>query len=278
MDEEVNAYVADIDRVSISEVVNVLPKIEIYNSDIIMSQICDCLARNINIMRQLNDEAGNHALDGEIVISLKKYYICVNAFNHVNAKKNKKNEVAHQIVFAKTANGKPYFIQDLDKVPKELYGDVAKALNLIINGVNMSNISKVRFYNNSLSQKVLEFKGFQARIFTTKLKGNILCILGLVIKKATDYKKIQDNLKYRLIQANSQIEGLRQMMNDPEATKKLLSESKEILDEVMKKIGVIEDSDDVELLFPDDEQLNEMVPYSQDENLNNDVHNVVRVK
>ena len=266
INEEINEYIKRIENVSISEVESVLPNASVYNFDVIINRICDGLSENINILRRLNNENGEHVLDDEINELLKKYYICNNYLNILNDSMRQTKYNGNKVIFAKTPAGNPYFKLDLDKIPKELYGDVLKTLGYIINGVDRSDKRKVRFYtNNNLSQRIIEFKGFQARIFTTKLKGNVLCIIGLVIKKANDRDVIKDNLKTRLSKAQQQIEEYRLMMNDPVQKRELLEANQKILDEIMQVLGENSLDDDIEFLFPDEVELAKLVPYTEED-------------
>ena len=130
----------------------------------------------------------------------------------------------------------------------------------------MSDNTKFKYYSGSdYSQKILEFKGFQVRIFTTKLKGNILCVIGLDIKKSDCDKKINSNLRKRLSTARKHIESLRKAMNDPERKQEILLDSEIILNDIMNILNkeAVEDSDEVEMLFPSDEELQALVKYEE---------------
>lgn len=271
-DEEVKAFALKIENVSLDEVVNVLPSLDTYNVDIAVSKICDVLAENINVLRKLNSETENNDLSLEILDLLKKYYICTHYLDKQNDMEHQKRK-GYKIIFAKTPAGNPYFKIDLDKVPREAYGEVKNTLDEILNGVNMSDDTKVKYYSGSnYPQKILAFKGFQVRIYTTKLKGNILCVVSLEIKKDDWDKKISDRLRKRLSTAREQIEQLRKDMRDDIRREELLLDSKEILTDIMGVLQKEQVSDDVEYLFPSDEELEAMVPYSEeDENIvNND--------
>ena len=263
--EEINNYIARIESAHITEVESILPSADVYNFDIIISRICDGLAENINILRRLNSESGNHVLDDEINDLLKKYYVCNNYLSILNDMKHHKKYKGNKIVFAKTPAGNPYFKLDMNKVPQEVYGDVLKTLGYIINGVDKSDKTKVRYFtNNNFSQRILEYKGFQTRIFTTKLKGNVLCVIGMVIKKATDDKKIKENLRLRISKVQKQVESYRLMMNDNNEKQELLEDSQKILDDVMQILGKNHLDEDIEFLFPDEAELEAMVPYTEE--------------
>ena len=261
-DEEIKAYVSMIEKVSLEDVINILPNSNGYNVDIIMSRICESLAENINVLRNLNNENGKHELDNDIITLLKKYYICVNYLNE------KTDEIhhfkAHKVVFAKTPAGNPYFNFDLDKIPREVYGEVKKVLENILDGVNTGDPSKFKYYNDT-TPKMLEFKGFQIRIYTTKLKGNILYVLGLEQKKANTDSKIDDKIRQRLASLRPQIAYLKNLINDEDEKMELLSNNEDILNNIMNSLqeGISDSSEYVELLFPSDEELEKMVPYEK---------------
>ena len=263
-EEEIKAYVNRIENTPLEKVREVLPSFNLYNVDLVMSKICEVLAENVNILRRLNNENDKNELKDDILELLKKYYICVNYLDVQSERIHNSN--GHKVVFAKTPAGNPYFKVDLDDVPKEAYGEVKSTLEGILNGVDMSDSTKFKYYSGSdYSQKILEFKGFQVRIFTTKLKGNILCVIGLDIKKADWEKKINSNLKRRLSVSRKHIEDLRKAMNDPERKQEILLDSEIILNDIMNILNkeVVEDSDEVEMLFPSDEELQALVKYEE---------------
>lgn len=263
-EEEIKAYVNRIENTPLEKVREVLPSFNLYNVDLVMSKICEVLAENVNILRRLNNENDKNELKDDILELLKKYYICVNYLDVQSERIHNSN--GHKVVFAKTPAGNPYFKVDLDAVPKEAYGEVKSTLEDILNGVDMSDSTKFKYYSGSdYSQKILEFKGFQVRIFTTKLKGNILCVIGLDIKKADWEKKINSNLKRRLSVSRKHIEDLRKAMNDPKRKHELLLDSEIILNDIMNTLNkeAVEDSDEVEMLFPSDEELQALVKYEE---------------
>ena len=263
-EEEIKAYVNRIENTPLEKVREVLPSFNFYNVDLVMSKICEVLAENVNILRRLNNENDKNELNDDILELLKKYYICVNYLDVQSERIHNSN--GHKVVFAKTPAGNPYFKVDLDDVPKEAYGEVKSTLEGILNGVDMSDSTKFKYYSGSdYSQKILEFKGFQVRIFTTKLKGNILCVIGLDIKKTDWEKKLSSNLRKRLSVSRKHIEDLRKAMNDPERKQEILLDSEIILNDIMNILNkeAVEDSDEVEMLFPSDEELQALVKYEE---------------
>ena len=270
-EEEIKAYVNRIENTPLEKVREVLPSFNLYNVDLVMSKICEVLAENVNILRRLNNENDKNELKDDILELLKKYYICVNYLDVQSERIHNSN--GHKVIFAKTPAGNPYFKIDLNNVPTEVYGEVKSTLNGILNGIDMSDNTKFKYYSGSdYSQKILEFKGFQVRIFTTKLKGNILCVIGLDIKKSDCDKKINSNLRKRLSTARKHIESLRKAMNDPTQKQELLLDSEIILNDIMNILnkGVVED---VEMLFPSGEELESLVPYNEI-SLNNEENNL----
>ena len=265
METEIKAYVETIEKTPIEDLYSVLPSFNVYNMDVIMNKICDTLSENVNILRKLNDESKNHELDDEIKVMLKKIFICNNYLDRKNNSKYYDRELQHKLVFAKTPAGNPYFMVDLDKVPREAYDEVKKTLEEILYGVNKSDKSKFKYYAGiEFPKKILEFKGFQVRIFTTKLKGNILCVFGLSIKKADTDKKIDEKVRTRVARISDQIDELKLMVNDVNKKQELLNDSKEILEDIMSILSNDNNlSDNVELLFPSDEELEAMVPFDE---------------
>ena len=231
-DEEVLAYVSNIENSSLEDIEKVLPNRKIVNFDEAMNRINNILYENINLLKELNDENDYHLLDEEIDLLLKKYDFCIKYLK--GDELSKKNEDVHRIVFAKTPTGKAYFRVDLDKVPRENYDDVKKALNYIVNGVSQGDQTKFKFYTNSnLGIKVFEYKVFQVRVFATKLKGNVLCVFGLSIKKANEDKKLASNLRFRVSKIKEQVDMLKGLMDISDKKTRLLEDSQGILDEIM---------------------------------------------
>lgn len=272
--EEIEAYVKLIEDTPIDDVekfMSILPNSGSYNIDINMSRICDALKENINLLRQLNEENDNHDLDDEISTLLKKFYLCIHYLDVKN--EIKKEGKAHKIVFAKTPAGNPYFLNDLKNIPMEVYGEVKKVLGYITDGVDMSDDTKCKFYSGTdLPQRILEFKGFQVRIYTTKLKGNILCVVGIEQKKDDWSIKINDKLKKRLASLTGQLNRLREDMNDVTKRDAILLGSQNILNGVMETLGDTE----VEFLFPSDEELKSLVPYDNAQD-NKEISNEVSI-
>ena len=251
-EEEVKAYVAKIETSSVDELDGVLPKLSEYNADIKINKICDALAENIKTLRELNSENDNHELDSDIHDLEEKLMYCAKYIKGEN--KEEKREVVHQLVFAKTPAGKPYFLADLKSIPEEVYGEVKKTLENAIYGVDMADNTKAKFYtNNNFPFKVLEFKGYQVRIFTTMLKDNILCVVGVEIKKDNNNQKMVDNLKFRLSKLSRQINDLKDMVNMPKKREEIFNDSNNILAEIMRILNrepVVND-DEIEELFPE---------------------------
>lgn len=272
--EEIEAYVKLIEDTPIDDIekfMSILPSSGSYNIDINMSRICDVLRENVNLFRQLNEENDNHDLDDEILTLLKKLYLCIHYLDDEN--EIKKEDKAHRIVFAKTPAGNSYFLNDLKAIPTEVYGEVKKVLGYITDGVDMSDDTKCKFYSGTdLPQRILEFKGFQVRIYTTKLKGNILCVVGIEQKKDDWSIKINDKLKKRLASLTGQLNRLREDMNDVTKRDAILLGSENILNGVMETLGDTE----VEFLFPSDEELKSLVPYDNAQD-NKEISNEVSI-
>lgn len=268
IDEEIKAYVSEIEKTPLNEVNNVLPSPDFYNVDIIMGKICELLNDNIKVLRDLNSESKDQELNEEINELLDKLSVCNNYLNDQNFAIHYNREVEHELVFAKTPTGKPYFMSDLDKVPKEKYDEVKKALNGMLYGVDKGNNTKFRYLTNNEHVKgILEFKAFQVRIFVTKLKDNVLCVLGLSIKKADNDKKTYENLGVRVSQVRKQIDDLKLAVSDVDKKQELLNDGKKILEDMELILGKDDElsNDDVELLFSSDEELEDVVAGSLDE-------------
>ncbi len=274
-DEEIRAYVFKIESMSFEDIeafMKELPNKETYNFEDAMKRICDGLQEDIRALRRLNNEQNNENLDDEILDNLKRLYLCNLYLDRQNTLDYKVKKTKHQIIFAKTSTGKPYFNNDLSKVPTEAYAEVKKVLFSILYGVNKGNGTKAKYFTEiKLPKKVFEFKGFQVRIYTTKLKGNILCVFGLKIKKDNNPKSIHVFLDERLKAANKQIEDLKKKIKDADVRKRLLLDSQNILDDIINVLNKAEENTD--FVFPSDEELQTLV--SNDDINDNEISNTV---
>ena len=268
-DEEIKAYVEMIEEQPIIEVkkfMEVFPVLvnNIYNSDssdVIMGKICKGLEENIRILKFLNADSGKDELKDEILELSKKLYVC-KYYLEEEASLNKDTKLnGNSIVFIKTLFEKPYFNNDLAKVPSEVYSEVKKTLENIINGIDKSDNTKFKTYkNNDFPQKVGEFKGYQVRIFTTKLKDDILCVFGLTIKKDNNPKSVREFIKSRLSATSKEIDELREKAENSEYLESLLEDSANILNDIMTTLKGNKESSE-EFVFPSDEELEALVPF-----------------
>ncbi len=267
--EEIKAYVDMIEKASIDDTLKFMEILfNAYNSDnfdIIMNKICDGLEENIRILKGLNVDSEQDELRNEIIDLSKKLFVCRNYLDEKFSETRDIKSNGNRIVFAKTSFEKPYFNVDLSDLPFEVYPEIKKTLEGIINGVNKSDSTQFRqITNNDFPQKIAEFKKNQVRIYTTKLKGDILCVFALAIKKANNPKSVKEFLNLRLSAASKQIDEFRKKMDDPEYLKMLLEDSQKILDDIMEVLESNNKSNE-EFLFPSDEELYDLVPLKEKE-------------
>lgn len=267
--EEIKAYVDMIEKASIDDTLKFMEILfnayNLDNFDIIMNKICDGLEENIRILKGLNVDSEQDELRNEIIDLSKKLFVCRNYLDEKFSETRDIKSNGNRIVFAKTSFKKPYFNVDLSDLPFEVYPEIKKTLEGIINGVNKSDSTQFRqITNNDFPQKIAEFKKNQVRIYTTKLKGDILCVFALAIKKANNPKSVKEFLNLRLSAASKQIDEFRKKMDDPEYLKMLLEDSQKILDDIMEVLESNNKSNE-EFLFPSDEELYDLVPLKEKE-------------
>lgn len=244
--EEIKAYVSLIEDTSIDDIESfkkVLPFEKIYNYDEIMNQVCEILKEEIKALKQLNDDSKNDDLTLEITDLLKKLYFC----RYCTVKKNDYvDSVSNNIVFLKSGLRNIYFESDLKKFPKEYYGRIKKVLENILNGTNMADPTKFKFYNNSnFTEKIMTFKEFKVRVFVIRLKENVFAVCGVYEKKAKQKVELIKKVRKRVADEKKQLVRLKQAMENPVEKERIIAENKKILDNIMVKLNNgIEESND----------------------------------
>lgn len=244
-EEEINAYVKLIIDTPLEGLDNVLPKADVYNFELKLQRISDKLNEEMETMVSLNK--GNEFKD-EIEVLASKISYCLEYLSKTLEKEEEK-EVSHRLVFLKTQRGDSLFERDLKDISSEYYADIKNVFEDIINGVNESNPSKYKKLTNNVKlRNVAEYKGFKIRIFTTQLKGNVLCVLGIQIKKKNDDKFISGNLAKRVKDYKKEIE---EMDADDE---NLLKEGSETLNKIMNILSN-EKENKIEVLFSEEDDV-----------------------
>ena len=282
-DEEIKAYVQKIEEASVDEVEKILSSLDTNNLDIKISRICDGVSENIRVLKQLNVENGDDVLHDDILEMSKKLYVCSHYLDEPTVLSDEVNNDRYRLVFVTTLAGKPYFEIDLSKVPKEAYDEVLNVLKYMFNFGDHWDSKRVKYYtNNNLPQKILEFKGYQIRIFTVLLKKKILGVVGLTVKKADNPKVVSEFLKKRLSATSQQIDCMKKAMSVSDDRNQLLLDGDQILSDIMQLLNK-KDSDEVELLFPSDDELlsltpDEVLENKDDVNLDHDSKKVSKQK
>ena len=266
-DEEIHAYVEQINNTSLEKLNTILPNKNCYQVDLIMNRICEKLNEEINAIMELIADGTDEELNKELNDLVNKQNYCLNYLSQMITPNEFEKDVEHRLVFAKTAAGNIYFLSDLNKVPHEVYGEVKKTLENIIYGVNMADVTKVKFFTSiDLPKKVIEYKGYQVRIFTTKLKDNVVCVIGLEIKKANNDKRIKETLKSRMSKIGAQIDELKKLLNNSLESDKMLADNEAILKDIMSILNqqVKDDDLEIELLFPEEDNMEENIVSNND--------------
>lgn len=146
-----------------------------------------------------------------------------------------------QIVFAKTEMGNIYFEQDLKKIKysKEVYDGIKNIFDFIKSGQkpNNSTVSK-KLTNNGKIQDIFEYKDYQTRVYARFLTDNVICIIGIRIKKDNNPKSIQTFLVQRCSKLNSTktFEKIEEMIRNGEK-EKLVSKGEEELNKIISDLN-----------------------------------------
>ena len=176
-----------------------------------------------------------------------------------------------QIVFAKSKSGNNYFKKDLKKIKysKEVYGEIVDVIDFISSGRKPNRNTMARKLNNNGNfDNVFEYKGNQVRIYTRNLNDNIICIIGIKIKKGNNPKGIHDYLSKRCKNLHNDkiIEELEKIISS-EDKDKLLEESREELDKIMTELNVDAKEEPKEPALAIEKLEEEIIPVVTDEML-----------
>ncbi len=256
---EVLAYCSQIMNCDIHYIDEVLPN---FNRDNFLEDILKIineLKLNYNAMLELKISENSDEFDRDLAeLRYKIEHIENKFFKEHNLNLNS-NNIA---IFAKSENGKAYFLNDLKKIPSEVYDEVLKTINLFLSGQrNAEDKVKILKNNDNFVRPVFEFKGFQVRIFATRLKENVFCIFGVAIKKADYDKKIYTNFSRRLsgLVSDGVLDDYINRLSNASLRTDLIIENNQILEDILNHLknkgkdkDENKDEDDIELLFSDE--------------------------
>ena len=245
--QEVLAYCEQIMDCDIHYIDEVLPSFKRDNFLEDILKIVNELKLNYNVMLELKHSENSDEFDGDLAkLKYKIEYI----ENKFLKEYNLNNNIG---IFAKSENGKPYFLNDLKKIPSEVYDEVLKTLNLFLSGQRFGEDKvKILKNNDNFVRPVFEYKGFQVRIFATRLKENVFCVFGVTIKKDDYDKKIYTNFSKRLSKLvfDGVLDDYINKLSNVSLRGDLITENNQILEDVLNNLN--KGKDDIELLFSDE--------------------------
>ncbi len=144
-----------------------------------------------------------------------------------------------QIVLAKTCGGNFYFTQDLKKIndSKEIMDGIKNIFEFIKSGKKPSSTAFAKkLTNNGSIKNIFEYKDFQTRIYTKYLIDNVVCVIGIRIKKGDNPKSIHNFLVERCTALNNLrvFENLNEIIKNGDK-EKLINESEIELNSILNK-------------------------------------------
>ncbi len=247
-EQEVLAYCKQIMDCDIHYIDESLPSFKRDDFLVDLLKIVNELKLNYNVMLELKHSENSDEFDDDLAKLKYKIKYIENKFlkeHNLNS-----NNIA---IFAKSENGKPYFLNDLKKIPSEVYDEVLKTVNLFLSGQRFGEDKvKILKNNDNFVRPVFEYKGFQVRIFATRLKENVFCVFGVTIKKDDYDKKIYTNFSRRLsgLVFDGVLDDYINRLSNVSLRNDLIIENNQILEDILNNLNKGED--DIELLFSDE--------------------------
>ena len=240
-EEEKEAYYRSLVKSDIDNVINILPDRDSYGFSSLMSYLLSKLIDDYKEAVKLNEEDSSENLDNEINIIKEKIKICKNHYCY------EESLTKNKIIFAQTKAGNYYFKNDLDDINKEQYDDIIKIFDFIFGRKN-SNSTTVETMGNIHNLKgTLKYKSKtdQVRVYAKKVKGDVICIFGLFVKKDDWPKKLRETLSLRLKTVNGYVDDLKSLSEDE--LEKICKDNENLLNNILNEIGYeIDDDFDIE--------------------------------
>lgn len=253
-DLELDAYYSQIRNYHGEDVLSVLPNKNVFGFEEAMIEITarlqEELATAVSFLDEaLSEEERQYTLE-EIDDLKKKIDICDSQLYQIDDLNQ-----SQRIIFSKTEAGNFSFVSDFKKLKREKYDEIRKIMSFI-NGSRDDKSTFMKIMTNNAKLKgVIEYKTSQdqVRVYAKRIRGNIIYLFGMVVKKDDWTKQIHETLESRMPFVNSSFKALKK--KDDRELQELVDESQESLNDILKKLGIIDteasqstDDEEIEVL------------------------------
>lgn len=253
-DLEIEAYYSQIRNYHGEDVLSVLPNKNVFGFEEAMIEITarlqEELATAVSFLDEaLSEEERQYTLE-EIDDLKKKIDICDSQLYQIDDLNQ-----SQRIIFSKTEAGNFSFVSDFKKLKREKYDEIRKIMSFI-NGSRDDKSTFMKIMTNNAKLKgVIEYKTSQdqVRVYAKRIRGNIIYLFGMVVKKDDWTKQIHETLESRMPFVNSSFKALKK--KDDRELQELVDESQESLNDILKKLGIIDteasqstDDEEIEVL------------------------------
>lgn len=127
--------------------------------------------------------------------------------------KDVQQESSNEIILVPTTYGNIRIIDEMEHIPSEFYPGFLELIQSIIDGT-FKNVK--RFTNNNQLSGVYEVKGYQVRVVFSRLKRDTYAIITGFVKKTTNDKFYQDQLKNKVADYRSMADELKRNCDNEE--------------------------------------------------------------
>lgn len=238
-DLELDAYYSQIRNYHGEDVLSVLPNKNVFGFEEAMIEITarlqEELATAVSFLDEaLSEEERQYTLE-EIDDLKKKIDICDSQLYQIDDLNQ-----SQRIIFSKTEAGNFSFVSDFKKLKREKYDEIRKIMSFI-NGSRDDKSTFMKIMTNNAKLKgVIEYKTSQdqVRVYAKRIRGNIIYLFGMVVKKDDWTKQIHETLESRMPFVNSSFKALKK--KDDRELQELVDESQESLNDILKKLGIID--------------------------------------
>ena len=253
-DLELDAYYSQIRNYHGEDVLSVLPNKNVFGFEEAMIEITarlqEELATAVSFLDEaLSEEERQYTLE-EIDDLKKKIDICDSQLYQIDDLNQ-----SQRIIFSRTEAGNFSFVSDFKKLKREKYDEIRKIMSFI-NGSRDDKSTFMKIMTNNAKLKgVIEYKTSQdqVRVYAKRIRGNIIYLFGMVVKKDDWTKQIHETLESRMPFVNSSFKALKK--KDDRELQELVDESQESLNDILKKLGIIDteasqstDDEEIEVL------------------------------
>ncbi len=235
-DLELDAYYNQVRNYNGKDLSIVLPNNNVFGFEEVMSEIVFRLKEELGVAKSfldddISDEERDDALE-EIVDLEEKISFCDSYMMRGSQYDN-----MPRIILAKTEAGNFFFESDFKKVKREKRDELKKIIAYIFGDrSDKSTFSKI-MTNNARLKGVIEYKSSQdqIRVYSKRVRGDIIYLFGIVTKKDDWTNGINDTLGKRMNLVNTSLACIRKL--DDSEIKKLTDESAPVLGKIMEKVG-----------------------------------------